>query len=650
MSKSNSAFHLKPVVLALGLVYGAVSHAQTDTSKTPALTQLEPVQITAKRGNDTNTTVNAKRIEVEQANSMQDLFKQTPEVSVGGGGLPIAQKLYVHGIAERMLTVTLDGAAQPESAYHHTGQVMIEPELIKRVEIEAGTGAATAGPGALAGALRFTTKSASDLLRPGERFAALLKGGYQSVDQGKKLNATVFGRLSDDLDLIFSQSFLKSNDYKDGNGNMVANTAVDSSSSFLKLNGKLDGGHQFQLAHERNEDEGLRNQRTNMFVTAINPAQQQRMAHQSSTFNYDYKPGNPLLALHLTAFVNENTVQLEKGKPTEERLGTRSQGFNLLNVSRLGDHKLSYGFDYKQDVGFAKVAGNALPDEKAKVSGIFVQDDIALGQQWMLGLGARYDKYSYTDMKGQKFDSSGLSPSVNLEFLPSDNLTLRLSHARALRGVGVVEPFLKQYQENDSAINAEKARNTELGAQWKNGGWRINGSVFEQHIDNYIGYDDYRDNMGNVKVRGYNASVALQGQLWSGSLGVSHSKPELNGMPLSSGDAFLLGNASSRTWVSQLDYAMPENHLKMGWTGRFVEKLSFVPEGSATKPGYGVHDLYAQWLPTGKDDFSVTFSVKNVLNKFYYDQSSFGYHPRWGGVAALPEIGRDIRISLAWRI
>ncbi|MFZ6874506.1 TonB-dependent receptor domain-containing protein [Undibacterium sp. Di27W] len=638
---------LKPMVMLLALGFAVNTQAQTEAA---AKNQLEQVQITAKRGNETNTTVNAKRIEVEQANSLQDLFKQTPEVSLGGGGLPIAQKIYVHGIAERMLTITIDGASQPESAYHHAGQVMIEPELIKRVEIEAGTGAATAGPGALAGAVRFTTKNASDLLSNGERFGALLKGGYQTVNKGSKFSGTVYGRLTDDLDLIFSQTVLKSSDYKDGHGNTVANTAIDTSSSFLKLNGKIDGGHRFQLSYDKNEDEGLRNQRTNMLVTAINPAQQQRMSRQSTTANYDYAPGNPLLSLHATVYNNENIIQLQKGSSDEERLGTKTQGFNLSNVSRLGDHKLSYGFDYKKDTGLSRVAGVSLNDEKAKVSGVYLQDDMVLGAQWMLGLGARYDKYSYTDMKRQKFDSSGVSPSVNLEFIPSDGLTLRLSHARALRGVGIVEPFLKQYQDNDVSINPEKAQNTEFGVQWKSAGWQINGSIFEQKIANYIGYDDYRDNMGNVKVRGYNASIGLQEQQWSGSLGVSHSKPELNGSPLSSGDAFLLGNASSRTWVAQLDYALPNPALKFGWTGRFVEKLSFVPEGSATKPGYGVHDLYAHWLPTGKDDFTVTFSVKNVLNKFYYDQSSFGYHPRWSAVAALPEIGRDLRISLAWKI
>lgn len=634
---------LKPLALALAIAHSAAAHAQTEV-------QLDPVQVTAQRGSDTNIVVRAKRIEVEQAVSLQDLFKQTPDVSIGGGGLPVAQKLYVHGIGERMLSVTIDGAAQPESAYHHSGQIMIEPELIKRVEVEAGTGAATAGPGALAGALRFTTKSASDLLRPGERIGALLKGGYLSGSEGTKLGATVFGRLNDDIELLVSQTALNTGDYKDGKGNTVANTAIDASSSFFKLSAKADGGHRFELAHERNQDEGLRNKRTNLIVTGINPAQQQRMARASTTFNYDFAPGNPLLALHLTAYDNENAVQLAKGGANEERDGTKSRGFNLGNVFRLGGHKLSYGVDHRRDLGFAKVAGASLADEKAKVTGLYLQDDLALATQWMLGLGARYDRYDYTDMKGRQFDSNGVSPSASLAFMPNDQLTVRLSHARALRGVGVIEPFLKAFQDNDNQINPEKASNTELGTQWQNGPWHANASLFQQRIDNYIGYDAVRDNLGDVRTRGYGASAGYQGQQWSGSLGFSYAKPSLNGTALSSGDAFLLGNSSGRTWVAQVDYALPAQHMKLGWTGRLTEKLTYVPQGESTKPGYGVHDLYAQWLPTGKDNVTLTLTVNNLFNKFHYDQSSFGYHPRWGSIAALPEKGRDIRLSLAWRI
>lgn len=635
---------LHPLVAIVSLACCASAQAQTPVTEQT----LGTIQVTAQRGNDTNTVVGANRIEVEQAVSLQDLFKQTPEVSVGGGGLPVAQKLYVRGIGERMLAVTIDGAAQPESAYHHAGQVMVEPELLKRVEVEAGTGAATAGPGALAGALRFTTRSATDLLRPDERIGAIVKGSYFSASEGKKLGVTVFGRLNENVGLMVSDTRFDSDDYEAGNGGKVANTAADAESRFVKLD-LNHAAHRLALAYEENRDEGLRNKRTNLIVNAINPAQRQRMERSSATANYDFAPGGKLVALHLTAYANENAVQLAPDSAQREKDGTKTRGINLVNVSRLGEHKLSYGVDYRRDIGFASVAGVALADEKASVTGVFVQDDLALGEQWMLGLGGRYDRYDYTDMEGRQFDASAASPSASLSFMPSAQITVRLGHARALRGVGVMEPFLKAFQTNDPALQAEKARNTDLGVQWQNGGWQANATIFNQQIDNYIGYDDARQNLGQVRTKGYSASAGYHGQLWSASIGMSHAKPRLNDQPLSSDEAFLLGNASGRTWVAQFDQSIPQQNMKMGWTARATERLEYVPAGAASKPGYTVHDIYAQWQPLGSDKLSLTLTVSNLGDKFYYDQSSFGFHPRWGSVAALPETGRNIRVSLASR-
>lgn len=620
---------------------------------------LDTVQVTAKRGSQTNTVVRANRIEVEQAVSLQELFRQTPEVAIGGGALPVAQKLYVRGLSERMLAITIDGAAQPESAYHHTGQVMIEPELLKRVEIEAGTGAASAGPGALAGALRFTTKNASDLLRPQEQAGVLLKGAHQTVNGGNKFSASAFGRIGANLDWLVSQTALNSGDYADGNGNRVANTAVKSRASFAKLGGTLGAAQQWQLTHERHQDEGLRNQRTNLLLAGFNPGQRQRTERESTALHYRYAPDNPWLAVTATVYQNENAILLAQGTPNFERDGTHSYGMNLANVMQLDKHRITVGFDYRHDRGFAHVATGALPDDNASVAGVFVEDEIALNPQWRLGLGARHDRYRYAFLENseaapavyheRQLDSSGSSPSLNLTFTPQQHLSLRFSHARALRGVGVMEPFLKAFQSNAAILHPERARTTELGAQWQHGAWFGNATVFRQQIDNYIGYDDARQNLGKVKVAGYSASAGVRLAQSSLSLGVAQARPELNGAPLSSGEALLLGNASGRTWVIQFDTAMPQQHLKTGWTARMTEQLSYVPAGERSKPGFGVHDAYVQWLPQGKDSLSLTLSIKNLFNKHYYDQSSFGYHPRWGQIAALPESGRDVRLALATR-
>ncbi|MDI1261532.1 TonB-dependent receptor [Aquabacterium sp.] len=630
----------------MALMSSAGAWAQTAENQTQT---LDPVVVTATRGQDTNTVVKAKRIEVEQASSIRDVFSKTPEVHVSGGQ-SAAQKLYVRGLSERMLTVTIDGAAQPESAYHHMGQLMIEPELLKRVEIEAGTGAATAGPGALAGALRLITKNALDLLKPGEQAGGLLKAGYQSAAQATKLSATAFARLGTQGDILFSGTTLQGQSYKDGRGDEVPNSGSDAQDVFIKA-GWRPGEHQrVELSHEQREEEGLWNVRTNLLPAAFNAPTRERTKRTSTALHYKYVPGNEWIDLAATVFVNDNRAQVGLETAQPDKLGTRSHGINISNTSVLaGRHRLTYGLNHRSDTGYADVDTGPMPDEAARVTGVFVEDQIDLSTMWQLTLGTRYDHYAYTDIKSQQYESSGASPSASLAFKPTDAWTLRATQSRALRGVGIVEPFLKQYQDNAAQISPEKARNSELSAAWVSGGWQLVGSVFRQRISNFIGYDDVRMNMGDVITRGFNASAGYKAPLWSASVGVSQAKPSVNGVPLSQDDSLLLGNSDGRTWVAQLDHQLPAMHLKLGWTGRLVEKLSYVPEGSDPRAGYTVHDVYAQWQPTGTDDVTLTFTVKNLFDKFYHEQSSFGYHPRWGAVAGFPEPGRDIRVSAAWR-
>jgi hemoglobin/transferrin/lactoferrin receptor protein len=477
-----------------------------------------------------------------------------------------------------------------------------------------------------------------------------LKGGYQSASDGAKLSATGFGRITDDTSFIASINRLKSNDYRDGNGNTVEKSAADTQNEFFKLNTKITEAHRFSLSHDHHEDEGLRNRAANLLSAPFNPSERQRTERESTAFSYDYDPGQLLLKARLDVYVNDQSIDLAMDTPDQERNGVRGKGLNLSNISHLGQHKLTYGFDYRRVIGEAQRSAGALPNEKATVNGVYVQDDYAFVPSMLLTAGVRYDRYEYTDMVNQNFQSDGFSPSASLSWSATDNLTVRLSHARALRGVGIVEPYRRQLQTNDSDIAPEKGQNTELGMQWQNGPWHAHGAVFRQRIDNFIGYEASRRNLGDVRVNGYSASLGYQAGPWSSSIGVAYAKPTLNDTPLNDDVAMQLGNSTGRTWTTQLDYAVPWHHVKIGWTGRFVEDLTRVAAGARAKPGYAVHDVYAQLLPTGKDDFTVTLTVKNLFDRYYLEQASFGYHPAWGNVAGFPEPGRDVRLMLAWRI
>ena len=128
----------------------------------------------------------------------------------------------------------------------------------------------------------------------------------------------------------------------------------------------------------------------------------------------------------------------------------------------------------------------------------------------------------------------------------------------------------------------------------------------------------------------------------------NQSNPELNGVPLSDGDS-TLGTSIGDTWVLDVNYAA-NDELEFGWNARFVERLTDVADSSAypDKPGYGVHDVYAQWLPLAEQDLTLTLSVKNVFDKYYFDHGSYMAYIGSSVAQGYASAGRDIRMNVSY--
>ncbi|MFA0108334.1 Plug domain-containing protein, partial [Vibrio splendidus] len=110
-------------------------------SKTAANSDHETIVVV---GELTNFSVTDTELERYQAQDLEDIFRTDPSVSVGGS-LGVAQTVYVRGIEDTYLNVTVDGAPQSAGLFHHTGRLTLDPYLLKTVEVQAGAGEATSG-------------------------------------------------------------------------------------------------------------------------------------------------------------------------------------------------------------------------------------------------------------------------------------------------------------------------------------------------------------------------------------------------------------------------------------------------------------------------------------------------------------------------
>lgn len=613
------------------------------------------------------SVVSEEHIENIQATDLEDVFRRTPSVAVGGS-ISAAEKVYVRGLEDALLNVTIDGATQAGVLFHHSGRLAIEPELLKQVEVHAGAGIATDGPGALGGAIQFTTKDPEDLLKPGEKLGALVKAGYLDNAEGYKGSVNVFGRISDDWSGMVSLSKTDTDAIVDGKGRELAGTASEQSMGFAKVVGKITDSQTLRFSYDTRKDEGIRAQRPQWVISDWNPGYP--LAIERETFNLGYQinpTDNPYLNLEVTLY--DTSAELEQnviGRWGVYHGSTDSEGINLRNTSQFDAHELIYGAEYRKDNADAGPGTNPTEyGESGSVKAVFVQDLYQATEKLLFSAGVRYDDYSLDDANNQRFEADGFNPNVGVSYQLTDSLSLNASYAEALRGRQTMETFLLDSRLNDPALKPEEAKNTEVGFEYHHNALGLSGTFYKSRIDDAI--NDQRipfngaprwvvRNIGDIKTDGYDLRLSYDWSQIQAGLTYSNFDSELasgdGDLQLNAYDHGALGNTIGNTWTLDVAWQASEQ-FSFGWNSRVVEGVKNVRSSAGTmnQPGYAVHDLYGKWAPI--EMFNMTLTVKNLFDKYYIDHAtngSFEHIAGYEGIVGLAEPGRDIRLTMSWRL
>lgn len=184
---------------------------------------------------DTSTTViDSAVIERKQSATIFDLVKDAPGVSVDGGPRSTGMKFNIRGFrGNDDVLFKIDGGVKGFEKYRFGGGVFIEPELIKSITIERGPSILT-GSGAIGGAVIATTKSAADLLAPGERIGGITKLGYNANNHERLRMQAVFGRPTERSDLLVSWVQRDSIDFKLAGGQRFPASSTHLEGSLVK--------------------------------------------------------------------------------------------------------------------------------------------------------------------------------------------------------------------------------------------------------------------------------------------------------------------------------------------------------------------------------------------------------------------------------
>ncbi|MDD1132533.1 TonB-dependent receptor [Pseudomonas shahriarae] len=222
----------------------------------------------------TVTVHEREELDRQNVNTIRELVRYEPGVSVGGAGTRSGNSGYnIRGIDGDRILTQVDGVEVPDNffngPYAKTRRNYVDPEIVKRVEIIRGPASALYGSSAIGGAVSYFTLDPDDIIKPGQDVGARLKTGYSSADESWLTSGTVAGRVQD-FDGLLHLSQRNGHEMESHNGNNATGLArtganpedVRTTNVLAKLGWNYGEDNRLGLTYEKYKDDRDINQKS----------------------------------------------------------------------------------------------------------------------------------------------------------------------------------------------------------------------------------------------------------------------------------------------------------------------------------------------------------------------------------------------------
>nr|CDQ33037.1 Outer membrane cobalamin translocator [Virgibacillus halodenitrificans] len=606
----------KKNLLWLALVMAGSAQAQGDQ-------RLSDLQVTANRLPQSQsdvlastTVIDRDDIERSQAGSIIDLLQGRAGIEIAQSGSPgTTSSLFMRGTESDHSLVLVDGVRINSATSGGASLEMLPLEAIERIEIVRGPRAAAYGADAIGGVIQVFTRRGTATGTQGGLKASIGSDSTQrqsawvaTGDDDTRLNASLF--------------------HRDGDG-FNATQADDS--------GERDGfereGAQLGLSHRINDD-------VEVSVNAL---------RQNFEGEYDncFRTGDFLAPAsqdcvtkgYLQSFGGRLDVQLQPDwqmlitaghfdEQREERRAGERQSLIESHRDEVGlQHRFTrdngvdvLGVDYRHDnVDFDNRAGASYDRDSRENIGIYGMMQRTYGAHELSG-SLRYDDDSLFG------DETTGSLGYAYRLTPYQRLGASISTAyKAPNLIDLYGPY-----GTNPDLDAETAENLEAFWAYERDNWHTRVTVFDNRIDDLIGYDPITSvpyNVDEARIRG----VELSGGWQAGGLTLSASLTHQNPEDRQTGERL---QRRARTFGRMdADYALAD--WSFGATLRAAgdrRDTDFVTYGDTTVAGYGVVDLRTSWKVTPMVELSA--KVENAFDKEYQLVDGYNTQDRYveGGV------------------
>lgn len=639
--------------------------------------QLEAVEIWETQVVSSSLNVASGSIETKQANHLSDLLRTLPGVDVGGTS-SVNNRIAIRGIEDENLDITIDGAKVSNvNMFHHIGNLLINPDILKKAEIQVGTNSVVSG--SLGGSVAFETKDGRDLLQPGKEYGARVQGNYNSNDN---LGGSVagYGKINEIADVLIYHRHVSKNEWKDGEGEKSFGTKGDIDNTLVKLGLNVGDTQRLSFSYDRLKDEGDYAPRPdfgkayNLFATGnyLYPTEYLR---ETFTLKHTLDLGDALF-MQTSLYLNENTLQrYEKRDGITQRVRpvptgmnqyeglldgeVKTQGINLKARTNLtlGEvyNTLTYGGLYDEQTSKVKWSGAQYgKNEKATTGALFVENAMAFNNGLVITPGIRYTNYKLDGAYG-KINDNAFTYGLAAEYALTETFTLLASATSLYKGPEMVDVLAStRFSLSDNPnLKAETGLNKEVGFKYENrnilgaDSLGVSFKYFDTKIkDNIVttwitNTNAVMSNEGTLDIKGFEASLAFTKGALSSLFTYSKSDSKFRDTGLSTarepGDSIGVN----------LEYAVLKN-LTVTWDSLFVmkEKRKYIAAQN-TKEAYDVHDIAVKWKPKSVKGLTLIAGVDNIFDKTYISHASENRTLSNVNLADY-EPGRNVKLSFAY--
>jgi|GEM_PF-6908747 hemoglobin/transferrin/lactoferrin receptor protein len=584
---------------------------------------LGTVEITAKKPNQEGDSDNNKPMPITTA--ITNNLYNIPNVSARGSARASGQVINIRGLEGDRLAYSLDGIPM-QSNIAHNNIFDIDPALLKSVKIKQGAGNISTS-GAFGGEVELQTKDAEDVLKPEENKGFYAGSAYQSVANELTFNGATYVR-GDHFDNSLYFSHRQGADTKLGDGSKL-NEKYRKMNMLTKLvlYPRDEQKIQIQLQAKRASiTEPLNPQRAD--PDSSNPIVDKNVDSTVGKIEYSFKPyadDNQWVDFYARLYgAQQSKIYDITSKHKISRAGLKLANKSIIKAN---EFEANYGIDAWQE----RASNLQITKARANLMALFVEKkwQPLANERLQIIPALRVDNYTRADNNYRK---QHFSPRLTVRHKPIEQVSLQAKYTHAFRPPSFQEAFAggehfkgrggTNYFVPNNLLQPEKLNGIELGAAidlpnlfQKGDNFHFELTRFINEVADYITYDILQGttkfvNIKRARLHGFEAitkysykKISLQATLARTTGKKQQSKEYLtNLVPLN--------------LTTEITYNFTDL-IATGWQGVFSAANKKVNKAVYYRAGYGVHNLFATYVPEKYQGVEVSAGIDNIFNKVY---------------------------------